>query len=113
MLSFVRWRSAAVDGHERAVANDCSLARARRRGCHRREQAIALHLTQSPGEHLLADAFDQLAEPREAQFSLVRQHLEDRHRGGQAGNSAQTEQPVEGRSRTVDGTGFRSYVSIW
>jgi hypothetical protein len=45
-----------------------------------REQSIALHLAQGLRQHLLADAFDLLAQARETQLPLLGQHLEDQHR---------------------------------
>jgi hypothetical protein len=43
-------------------------------------QAIALHLPQSLGEHFLADVADKLSNPREAENTMLLQHLEDEHR---------------------------------
>jgi len=42
-------------------------------------QAVALHLPKSLGQHLLADAADQLAYAREAQFAMLGQHLQNQH----------------------------------
>jgi hypothetical protein len=51
------------------------------------DKAIALHLPESLSEHLLADISEQLGQPREAQDTVFRDHLKDKH-GPFVGNPA-------------------------
>src|SRR5690606_8813077 len=43
------------------------------------DQAVALHLPQCLGQHLLTDAGHELAYPREAEGSMLGEGLEDEH----------------------------------
>ncbi len=43
------------------------------------DEAVALHLSKCLGEHLLTDAFNQLAETREPQLPMVSEDVQDHH----------------------------------